>query len=131
MSSREIEVILSRQWADSLSTAVFIVDPQGNLIFYNERAEALLGLRYEETGVMPVSEWSSIFTPKDDDGNILPSEELPLVKTLTFQRPAHGEFWIKSLKGKDYKISVTSFPIMGKPDRFLGGIAIFWKKKKK
>lgn len=131
MSSREIEVILSRQWADSLSTAVFIVDPQGNLIFYNERAEALLGLRYEETGIMPVSEWSSIFTPKDDDGNILPSEELPLVKTLTFQRPAHGEFWIRSLKGKDHKISVTSFPIMGRPDRFLGGIAIFWKKKKK
>ncbi len=131
MSSREIEVILSRQWADSLSTAVFIVDPQGNLIFYNERAEALLGLRYEETGVMPVSEWSSIFTPRDDDGNILPSEELPLVKTLTFQRPAHGEFWIRSLKGKDHKISVTSFPIMGRPDRFLGGIAIFWKKKKK
>ena len=53
MSSREIEVILSRQLADSLSTAVFIVDPEGNLIFYNEPAEDLLGLRYEETGTMP------------------------------------------------------------------------------
>jgi PAS domain-containing protein len=131
MSSREIEVILSRQWADSLSTAVFIVDPEGNLIFYNERAEALLGLRYEETGVMPVAEWSSIFTPKDDDGNELPSEDLPLVKTLTVKRPSHGEFWIKSLKGVEYKISVTSFPIMGRPDRFLGAIAIFWKMKTK
>lgn len=131
MSSREIEVILSRQWADSLSTAVFIVDPEGNLIFYNERAEALLGLRYDETGVMPVEEWSSIFTPTDDDGNVLPSEELPLVKTLTVQRPAHGEFWIRNLKGMDYKISVTSFPIMGRPDRFLGGIAIFWKMRTK
>ncbi|MGA9270336.1 MAG: hypothetical protein WBV45_06915 [Lutimonas sp.] len=131
MSSREIEVILSRQWADSLSTAVFIVDPEGNLIFYNERAEALLDMRYDETGVMPVAEWSSIFTPKDDAGNILPSEELPLVKTLTVQQPAHGEFWIRSLKGVDYKISVTSFPIMGRPDRFLGAIAIFWKMKTK
>ena len=131
MPAREVEVILSRQWADSLSTAVFIVDPQGNLIFYNERAEALLGLRYDETGVMPVSEWSTIFTPKDDDGNIMPAEDLPLVKTLTMQRPAHGQFWIKSLKGKDHNISVTSFPIMGKPDRFLGAIAIFWKMRKK
>lgn len=131
MSSREIEVILSRQWADSLSTAVFIVDPDGNLIFYNERAEALLGLRYEETGVMPVAEWSSIFTPKDDDGQVLPAEELPLVKTLTDQRPAHGSFWIQSLKGMNYKISVTSFPIMGKPDRFMGAIAIFWKMQTK
>lgn len=131
MSSREIEVILSRQLADSLSTSVFIVDPDGNLIFYNERAEDLLGLRYEETGVMPVSEWSSIFTPKDDEGNVLPPEELPLVRTIAKQKPDHGEFWIKSLKGKNHKISVTSFPIMGKPNRFLGAIAIFWKIKAK
>ncbi len=131
MSSREIEVILSRQLADSLSTSVFIVDPDGNLIFYNEPAEELLGLRYEETGAMPMAEWSSIFTPRDDDGQILPPEELPLVQTMSEQIPAHGEFWIKSLKGKKFKISVTSFPIMGRPNRFLGGIAIFWKKVEK
>ena len=127
MPSREIEVILSRQLADSLSTAVFIVDPDGNLIFYNEPAEELLGLRYEETGVMPMAEWSSIFTPRDDHGNVLPPEELPMVHTMSEQLPAHGEFWIKSLKGVKFKISVTSFPIMGRPNRFLGGIAIFWK----
>ena len=131
MSSREIEIILSRQLADSLSTSVFIVDPKGNLIFYNERAEGLLGLRYEETGVMPVAEWSSIFTPMDDDGNILSAVDLPLVQTIERQKPAHGEFWIKSLKGKKHKISVTSFPIMGKPNRFVGAIAIFWKMKEK
>ena len=131
MSSREIEVILSRQLADSLSTPVFIVDPVGNLIFYNEPAEDLLGLRYEETGTMPVSEWSSIFTPVDDQGNKLAPEQLPLVQTLSLRTPAHGNFWIKSLKGKDYKISVTSFPIIGRPNRFLGAIAIFWKTLEK
>lgn len=131
MPAREIEVILSRQLADSLSTPVFIVDPIGNLIFYNEPAEELLGLRYDETGTMPVQEWSSIFTPVDDDGNVLSPEELPLVKTLSERTPAHGDFWIKSLKGKNHKISVTSFPIIGRPDRFLGAIAIFWKILKK
>ncbi len=131
MSSREIEVILSRQLADSLSTPVFIVDPIGDLIFYNEPAEELLGLRYEETGTMPVSEWSSIFTPMDDQGNVLPPKDLPLVKTLSEQQPAHGDFWIRSLKNKKHKISVTSFPIIGRPDRFLGAIAIFWKISEK
>lgn len=127
MSSREIEVILSRQLADSLSTPVFIVDPVGNLIFYNEPAEELLGIRYEETGEMPVAEWSSIFTPMDDRGNFIPSEKLPLVKTLSMQEPAHGDLRIKSIDGNSHKISVTSFPIMGRPNRFLGAIAIFWK----
>ena len=131
MSSREIEVILSRQLADSLSTSVFIVDPDGNLIFYNEPAEDLLGLRYEETGTMPVSEWSSIFTPMDDKGNVLAPEDLPLVQTLSKQLPAQGDFWIRSLKNKSHKISVTSFPIIGRPDRFLGAIAIFWKISEK
>ena len=46
MSSKEIEVILSRQLADSLSVPVFIVDTHGNLIFYNEPAEDILGLNY-------------------------------------------------------------------------------------
>ena len=131
MSSREIEVILSRQLADSLSTSVFIVDPEGNLIFYNEPTEDLLGLRYEETGTMPVSEWSSIFTPMDDQGNVLAPEDLPLVQTLSKKLPAHGDFWIRSLKNKSHKISVTSFPIIGRPDRFLGAIAIFWKISEK
>ena len=127
MPSKEIELILSRQLADSLSTPVFIVGPEGSLIFYNEPAEELLGLRYEQTGAMSMAEWSAIFTPKDDDGNILPPEKLPLVQTMSEQEPAHGELWIKSLKGKKFKISVTSFPIMGRPNRFLGAIAIFWK----
>ncbi len=131
MSAREIEIILSRQLADSLSIPVFIVDTGGNLIFYNEPAEELLGLKFEETGSMPVDEWSTIFKPKDDKGNSLPPSKLPLVQTLSEQTPAHGEFWINSLRGTTYKISVTSFPIMGRPNRFLGAIAIFWKTLEK
>ena len=127
MSSKEIEIILSRQWADTLSVPVFIVDPMGNLLFYNEPAEELLGMRFGDTGSMPVSVWPTIFTPMDDQGNILKAEALPLVQTLGTQTPAHGGFWIKSLRGTSYKISVTAFPIMGRPHRFLGAIAIFWK----
>ena len=127
MSSKEIEVILSRQLADCLSVPVFIVDTKGNLIFYNEPAEELLGIRYDTTGTMPVTEWSTMFRPQDDKGDVLPPESLPLVKTIATQMPAHGEFWINNLRGSVYKISVTSFPIMGRPKRFIGAIAIFWK----
>jgi PAS domain-containing protein len=131
MSAREIEVILSRQLADCLSVPVFIVDPVGNLIFYNEPAEEILGIRYENTGEMPVTDWSTRFKPEDDKGNAFPTEKLPLVQTLETQMPSHGEFWINNLRGALYKISVTSFPIMGRPNRFLGAIAIFWKIKEK
>ena len=129
MSANQIEIILSRQLADCLSVPVFLTDPEGNLLFFNEPAEELLGKRYEETGTMPVEEWSTIFNPIDENGKKLPPEGLPLVKTLTHHYPAHGEFWIESLKGKKNKISVTAYPIIGRPDRFLGAVAIFWKSK--
>ena len=51
MPNQEIEIILSRQWADNLSIPVFLVDTKGNLLFFNEPAEAILGLRFEETGI--------------------------------------------------------------------------------
>jgi PAS domain-containing protein len=127
MPAQKIELILMRQLADSLSFAVFITDTQGNLLFYNEPAEELLGRRFQETGAMPVEEWSTIFNPVDELNNPMLPEKLPLVKTIMTQRPAHGSFWIESLKGEIHKISVTSMPLVGRPDRFVGAVAFFWK----
>lgn len=38
-----IQIILTRQLATHLNVAVFLVDPKGTLLFYNEPAEAILG----------------------------------------------------------------------------------------
>lgn len=125
--ANQIEIILSRQLADSLSIPVFIVDPKGNLIFYNEPAEEILGKRFEETGTLAVDEWGTMFHPVDENDNPVPVEKLTLVKTLTNRQPNHGSLYIHSLDGKKNKISITAYPIIGRPDRFLGAVAIFWK----
>lgn len=126
MSALEIEIILNRQLADCLSIPVFIVDPDGTLLFYNEPAEKILGERFEDTGEMHVDQWSTIFIPVDEEGNRLPPDQLPLVKTLSSKKPAHGAFRINSLDGKIINISVTSYPIIGRSKRFTGAVAIFW-----
>lgn len=128
MPGYEIEIILSRQLADCLSVPVFIVDPEGTLLFYNEPAEIILGKRFEETGKMPVGEWGTAFQPHDAKGKSIPASELPLVKTLNNHEPAHMTFWIKSLSGKSLEISVTSIPIIGRSQKFTGALAIFWTK---
>ena len=129
MAAYEIEIILNRQLADCLSIPVFITDTAGNLIFYNEPAEEVLGKRFEETGEMPVEEWSTVFKPLDEKGNALAPEELPLVKTINDELPYHKSFIIESLKGQLQNISVTSYPIISRTGKFLGAVAIFWKKK--
>ena len=68
-----IELILSRQLADCLNMPVFLTDPMGNLLFYNEPAEDILGKRFEDTGEMHVDEWGTIFKNKDDAGNPIPA----------------------------------------------------------
>ena len=121
-----IEVILNRRLADCMAIPVFITDTEGNLLFYNEPAEEILGRRYEDTGEMPVEVWSTIFNTKDDAGNPLAPESLPLVKTLKDRLPHFKTFWIESLQGKAQRISVTSYPIVGRAGTFSGAVAIFW-----
>ena len=122
-----IELILNRQLADCLALPVFITDTVGNLLFYNEPAEDILGKRYEDTGEMPVEQWSTVFKNKDENGGTLPPEELPLVKTLNNRLPYFKTFWIESLQGKNQKISVTAYPIIGRTGKMSGAVAIFWK----
>lgn len=129
MPAYEIEIILSRQLADCLSIPVFITDTIGNLIFYNIPAEEVLGKRFEETGEMPVEEWSVIFKPIDEFNNEILPEDLPLVKTLKNFLPYHRSFWIKSLQGQTEKIGLTSYPIINRENKFLGAVAMFWKIK--
>ena len=129
MPAYEIEIILNRQLADCLSIPVFITDTTGNLIFYNEPAEKILGSRFEETGEMKVEMWSTEFKPVDENGDPMPPEGLPLVQTLNDRLPHHRSFRIESMLGKAEKISVTSYPIIGRSGKFLGAVAIFWEAK--
>ncbi len=69
MTQNEIEVILSRQLASYLMLPIFIVDPEGHLLFYNEPAESILGQRYQETGTVNKEDWSTIFHFSDEAGS--------------------------------------------------------------
>jgi PAS domain-containing protein len=127
MSQKEIEVILTRQLASYLAMPIFIVDPQGTLVFYNEPAEMILGLRFDETGEMPFSEWATVFTPMDEHGTPLAPAALPLAIALGERRPAHGDFYIRGLDHVFRHIEVTAFPLIGQSGRNLGAVALFWE----
>ncbi len=122
-----IQIILTRQLAGYLSVPVFLVDPKGDLLFYNEPAEAILGRRFDETGAMRAAVWSSVFTPVDDHGQPIPPQDLPLMKTLAQQRPAYKRFYIRGLNGSRRQIEVAAIPIQGLKGEFLGAAALFWE----
>jgi len=127
LSQQEIEIILSRHLAEHLAMPIFIVNPAGDLIFFNEPAEIILGYRFDETGSMPASEWATVFQPYDSAGNPLYPDDLPLIIAITERFPAHKTFWIRGLDDSLRQIEVTAFPLIGQGERFLGAVAIFWE----
>lgn len=126
MVPKEVEMILARQLASYLALPIFLVDPMGDVIYYNEPAEALLGIRYDETGALSAERWATMFTPMNETGRVIRPEELPLMVALDHRRPAHSTFWILGLDQRKHHISVTAIPVVGQSDRFLGAMAIFW-----
>ena len=127
VAQKPVEIILMRQLASYLAMPIFLVDPRGDMLFYNERAEAILGSRYEETGEMPLEEWSTVFEPTDEHGLPLPARMLPLTIALNERRASHRVLWIRGLDGVSRRIGVTAFPLEGQGGRHLGAVAIFWE----
>lgn len=124
---KHLALILARELASQLATATFIADAAGDLVFYNEAAETILGRTFAEAGPMPAGGWTSQFLLEDLDGTALPLERMPAGIALLERRPAHGELWMTGLDGRRRLLSVTAVPLFASPTEFVGVVAIFWE----
>ena len=124
---RNIVLILARDFASRLATAVFLVDEEGDVIYFNEAAEQLLGQRFVEGEEMGAEEWSTVFKPTDLDGRRLAIEELPLGEAIIHRRPAYGEVRIEGADGVARLIAAAGIPLFSHEDEFVGGLAILWE----
>ena len=131
MSSEEhnLVLILSRGLASSIATPMFLVDPDGTLVYFNEPAEEILGQSYAEAGELSSDEWSIMFYPEDPQtGEKIPRESLPLMIALSEQRPAHRSMVITGQDGVRRAIALTAFPLFARTDEFVGAVSIFWEE---
>jgi PAS domain-containing protein len=122
-------LILGRGLASSIATPMFLVDPDGTLVYYNEPAEAILGQTFAEAGEMSPDEWGTRFSPEDpDSGAKVSAEDLPLSQALAGRHPAHRALSITGMDGVRRNIAVTAFPLFARTDEFVGAVAIFWER---
>ena len=126
MTQREVELILVRQLASYLTIPIFVVDPKGTLIYFNEPAEQVLARRFDETEELTLEEWTDIISPSPEDGSPLPRDRRPIITSLAEHRPDHATIWITDFRGDRHEIEVTTFPIVGQAGRDLGAVALFW-----
>lgn len=126
-AQKHLALIIARELASQLATATFIADAVGNLVFYNEAAESVLGRTFAEAGSMPAEGWTTQFQLEELDGTPMSLESMPAGIALLEQRPAHGELWMTGLDGERRQLSVTAVPLFASATECVGIIALFWQ----
>jgi PAS domain-containing protein len=121
-------MILVRQLASYLFVPVLVVDTTETVIFYNEPAERILGVRFEETGRIDSEEAERLVELSDDPTAGPENLERPLDTALQQRRPAHARRWL--LRRADrvrLQVELTAFPIIDHEERLLGAMVMFWE----
>ena len=124
---RHIALILAKDLAANLATAVLLVDPEGDLVFFNEAAEKILGRPYAEAQ-MSRAELARTFKPVDGSGTPIPLADLPLAAAFREGVPSHGHLRIESVDGRTHDLEVVAVPLFAKTDQLVGGLAVFWEQ---
>jgi PAS domain-containing protein len=108
-AQQSLQLILARNLISTLSTPAFIVDPSATVVFYNEAAGEFLGIHYEETGKVPLTDW-----------------RLPLVEELCGLRPLHTTSTVRAADGDERPVEVLALPLIGTADEHEGAVGVFW-----
>jgi PAS domain S-box-containing protein len=127
MPQKSLVLILARDLADKLASAVFVVDHEGTLVYFNESAEDILGQSFPDVGPMRMEQWAAAFAPMELDGRPMQAHELPLVSALQQLEPTHRTLRIQSMDRTVREIAVTAFPLFAQSDELVGAMAIFWE----
>ena len=123
MQQKDIVLILARDLAEHLSSAMFLVDHEGTLVYFNEGAAEILGKTFSDAGEMRMEDWSREFSPSVEP------DRLPLVIALRERTPAHTTLRIVGADGVVRNIAVTAIPLFARQEDFVGAVAVFWESE--
>jgi PAS domain S-box-containing protein len=128
MSAQQpLELILLRQLASYLTIPMWMMDEVGNLIYYNDPAEKLLGVEFDDAGVIKAEQLVGKWNVTALDGSPIPEDEFVVVGALVKQVPGHRAVRFQGLDGVWREVEVSAIPITGQGNRFLGVLTIFWE----
>lgn len=109
---------------NNLTEGIIVADVNGKFLFFNDMADSILGLGLQQ--VNP-AEWSEIYgCYSTDTVTPVPSEDLPLTKTIKNGQKYHQILYIKNhVKSEGVFIDISSSPIFAESQNVVGGMVIF------
>ena len=122
-----VEMILLRQVASYLMHPIWMMDAKGNLLYYNEPAEKLLGVTFDDAGPLHADQLVEMFRATDFEGNPLEGTDMPVVSALVNRSPASGAVRFCGFDGVWRDVDIWAMPVEGQAGRFHGVFATFWE----
>ncbi len=126
-ASKPIQIILARQLASCMATAIMVFDADGNLIFYNEPAEPIFNARFDETGEIKADDLLHVVSVADENRQLLPPEERPGRVARLERRPITRTIWMSCNDGAWRRLQATAVPIVAEDDELHGVMQLFWE----
>jgi hypothetical protein len=128
-SPKSLPLILARELAANLATPMFLMDPGGMLVFYNDAAALLLGKPFAELGEIPSGEFGASLQLSTPDGERILRRDSPSGVAYFELRPSHQTVMATSYDGVRRMYEATAYPLLGATGEMHGVLAVFWAVK--
>ena len=126
-SPKSLPLILARELASNLATPMFLMDPGGMLVFYNDAAAMLLGKPFAELGEIPSGEFGAALELATPDGETIRRRDTPSGIAFYEHRPAHQTVMATAFNGVRRRYEATAYPLLGATGEMHGVVAVFWE----
>jgi PAS domain S-box-containing protein len=124
---RSLPLILAREFAANVATPFLVMDRDGVLVYFNERAEQIIGGSAAELGEMAERDWRQRFHVMRPDGTPVESSDTPTAIARRECRPVQDVLIYTRLDGSQRTLSVTASPILGHLDQLEGVFCVMWE----
>ena len=124
---KSLVLIRAKHLAESVTTPMFLADAEGNLIFFNEAAESLLGRAFVDNGALTPTDWQRSFDVRDRNDAPFPLESMSSWIQVQNEQPAMGHIKFRAADGSDNLVATCAFPLFTEQARFEGALILFWR----
>ena len=126
---KALVLIVARELAANLATPMFLIDAAGDLVFYNEAAEQILGKSFAELGTISALTWGEMLNLTTPDGQPVRRRDTPAGIAFWHQRPAHARLRATAFDGSVHEVEATAYPLFAKAGEMHGVVSIFWETR--
>jgi PAS domain-containing protein len=123
---KSLPLILARELAANLSTAMFLLDAGGTLVYFNDAAELLIGKPFAELGEISAADFGEVLHLAEPDGTRLRRRDTPAGVAFIERRPAHRVLLATGYDGNRRLVESTAYPLLGASDEMHGVVNVFW-----